>query len=85
MSDGWQTLASRVVYETAWMRIREDRLRQPSGALGVFSYVDKGPFRRGHSLDGERVYLMHQYRMVWAGDRRDATSLAALSLWRLAI
>jgi hypothetical protein len=44
MSDGWQTLTSRVVYETAWMRIREDRLRQPSGALGVFSYVDKGPF-----------------------------------------
>ncbi|HTE83661.1 MAG TPA: NUDIX hydrolase [Dehalococcoidia bacterium] len=90
MSERWETLSSRIVYETPWMRVREDRLRQPSGASGMFSYIDKGPFAIVIPYDGERVHLVHQYRYpvgcrTWElpggrGEASDLPSMAALEL-----
>jgi len=39
-----ETLASRIVYENRWMRVREDKIRRPSGAEGIFGVVDKPDF-----------------------------------------
>lgn len=90
MSEGWETLTSRVVYETPWMRVREDTLRQPSGAAGRFSYFDKGPFAVVIPFDGERVYLVSQYRYpigrrIWGlpGGRTETPDLAQMAAQEL--
>jgi 8-oxo-dGTP pyrophosphatase MutT (NUDIX family) len=86
MSDGWQTLSSKVVYETPWMRVREDALLQPSGRPGVYSYVEKEPFAVIIPFDGERLHLVCQYRhphgrAMWGlpGGRSDAPDLPAMA------
>ncbi len=35
----WQTLESRVAYENAWIRVREDAVLRPDGAPGVYGVV----------------------------------------------
>lgn len=39
MSD-WQTRTSTVVYENPWIRVREDGVRRPDGADGVYGVVE---------------------------------------------
>ena len=41
MSDEIETLASTVVYENKWMRLKEDKIRRSSGHQGVYSVVEK--------------------------------------------
>jgi 8-oxo-dGTP pyrophosphatase MutT (NUDIX family) len=36
----WSTLASRAVYENAWIRVREDQVRRPDGSEGVYGVVE---------------------------------------------
>ena len=36
----WSTLASRDVYENAWIRVREDEVRRPDGTPGVYGVVE---------------------------------------------
>ena len=36
----WSTLASRDVYENAWIRVREDQVRRPDGTEGVYGVVE---------------------------------------------
>lgn len=36
----WSTLASRDVYENAWIRVREDQVRRPDGSAGVYGVVE---------------------------------------------
>lgn len=36
----WSTLASRVVYENAWIRVREDAVERPDGTPGVYGVVE---------------------------------------------
>jgi ADP-ribose pyrophosphatase len=59
----WQTLASKVVYDNLWIRVREDQVVRPDGAPGIygvvhFKHVAIGvlPVEDGH------VYLVGQYR-----------------------
>jgi len=59
----WQTLASRVVYDNPWIRVREDRVIRPDGAPGIygvvhFKHIAVGvlPVEDGH------VYLVGQFR-----------------------
>jgi len=37
-------LASRIVYENRWMRVREDRVRRADGSDGIFGVVEKPDF-----------------------------------------
>jgi 8-oxo-dGTP pyrophosphatase MutT (NUDIX family) len=37
---GWQTLRSRVTYENPWIRVREDDVRRPDGASGIYGVVE---------------------------------------------
>jgi 8-oxo-dGTP pyrophosphatase MutT (NUDIX family) len=36
----WSTLASRDVYENAWIRVREDQVLRPDGQPGVYGVVE---------------------------------------------
>ncbi|NOY90395.1 MAG: DUF2064 domain-containing protein [Deltaproteobacteria bacterium] len=61
----WQRLSSRAVYETPWLRLREDHVRLPTGGHTTYSVVDTGecvgvlPF-----TDDGRVLLVRQYRYI---------------------
>jgi 8-oxo-dGTP pyrophosphatase MutT (NUDIX family) len=64
MRNPWRTLASRVVYENPWIRVREDRVIRPDGNEGIYGVV------MPHSVavkmvalyDDQRVHLVGQYR-----------------------
>jgi 8-oxo-dGTP pyrophosphatase MutT (NUDIX family) len=37
---GWQTHATRTVYENAWIRVREDGVTRPDGSAGVYGVTE---------------------------------------------
>jgi hypothetical protein len=37
---GWQTHATRTVYENAWVRVREDTVTRPDGSEGVYGVTE---------------------------------------------
>lgn len=59
----WKTKNSKIVYETAWMKIREDSVVRPDGSDGIYSYVEtpKSVFIVAQDAD-EQIYLIGQYR-----------------------
>jgi 8-oxo-dGTP pyrophosphatase MutT (NUDIX family) len=62
VTERWTTVDSRLVYENHWMRVREDRVRRPSGNVGLYGVIEKKPFVIVIPFDGERLYLVNQYR-----------------------
>lgn len=42
-SNPWRTQASRIAYENAWIRIREDRVIRPDGHEGIYGVVEMRP------------------------------------------
>jgi len=55
-------LASREVYRTPWMSIREDEVEFPSGLSGTFSVVDKADFVTVLPYADDGFWLVQQYR-----------------------
>jgi len=61
----WHRLSSRAVYETPWLRVREDRVRLPTGGHTTYSVIDSGecvgvlPF-----TDDGQVLLVRQVRYI---------------------
>jgi 8-oxo-dGTP pyrophosphatase MutT (NUDIX family) len=43
MQSPWKTLASRLVYENAWIRVREDRIERPNHGEGIYGVVEIRP------------------------------------------
>jgi 8-oxo-dGTP pyrophosphatase MutT (NUDIX family) len=39
----WKTLRSRVAYENAWLRVREDEVLRPDGQPGIYGVVEIRP------------------------------------------
>lgn len=59
----WTTLSSKVVYENAWMRVREDQVLRPDGEPGIYGMVVKGAATGVVAIDEQdRVVLVGQYR-----------------------
>jgi 8-oxo-dGTP pyrophosphatase MutT (NUDIX family) len=59
----WKPLASRVVYENAWLRLREDAVVRPDGERGVYSVVELRPSVGVVALNSQReVVLVGQWR-----------------------
>lgn len=62
----WQTISSKIVYESPWIVVHEDRVVTPEGKAGTYSYVDQ----RGDSVfivpvDSEGdSYLVQQQRYI---------------------
>lgn len=60
----WSTLASRVVYENRWIRVREDAVRRPDGDEGIYGVVEtRGPSVFVVALtEADEVVLVEQER-----------------------
>lgn len=58
-----ETLATRIVYENRWMRVREDSIRYRDGSTGIYGVVVKPNFVVIAPLDSDgRLHLVEQYR-----------------------
>lgn len=61
----WRTLASRRVYENAWIRVREDLAEMPDGRTTPYGVVECRPcVGILPFLDASTVVLVGQYRYV---------------------
>jgi 8-oxo-dGTP pyrophosphatase MutT (NUDIX family) len=55
-------LASREIYRTPWMSVREDDVEFPSGVRGTYSVVDKPDFVVVLPFAEDGFWLVQQYR-----------------------
>lgn len=64
MKNPWRTLATKLVYENSWIRVREDRVIRPDGNEGIYSVVSpRGAAVKVVALDdAQRLFLVRQYR-----------------------
>ncbi len=59
----WTTLSSRVVYENAWIGVREDAVVRPDGERGIYGVVHfKNRAVGVLAVEGGEIYLVGQYR-----------------------
>jgi 8-oxo-dGTP pyrophosphatase MutT (NUDIX family) len=62
-SNPWKTLASRVVYQNAWVRVREDAVVRPDGKPGIYGVVELRPSIGVVAIDADReIVLAGQWR-----------------------
>jgi ADP-ribose pyrophosphatase len=58
-----ETLATRIVYENRWMRVREDEIRYRDGSTGIYGVVVKPNYVLVVPQDSAgRLHLVEQYR-----------------------
>jgi ADP-ribose pyrophosphatase len=58
-----ETLATRVVYENRWMRVREDSIRRRDGSDGIYGVVEKPDFVVIAPMEQDgRLHLVQQFR-----------------------
>ena len=57
-----EQLSTQVVYETPYLRLREDRIRRPDGSDGIYSYVDKPDFALVIAVENGGFHLVEQHR-----------------------
>lgn len=59
----WKTLSSKVVYETSWIKMREDAVIDPEGNPGSYSFLDTPPavLIIPRTPEGD-IYIVGQYR-----------------------
>ncbi|HTW05878.1 MAG TPA: NUDIX hydrolase, partial [Acidimicrobiales bacterium] len=55
-------LGTRIVYQNAWMSVREDVVGLPDGTTGVYGVVDKPDFALVIPRERDGVWLVEQYR-----------------------
>ncbi|BFM21152.1 NUDIX domain-containing protein [Gilvimarinus japonicus] len=60
-------LSSKEVYKNQWLRVREDRVRRPSGAEGIYGVVEKPDFAVIAAIEDDHIYLVQQYRYTVGG------------------
>jgi 8-oxo-dGDP phosphatase len=60
---GWSTLcASREVYRSRWMTVREDQVRRADGSYGSYGVIDRPDYALVIARDGDRFCLVEQFR-----------------------
>jgi len=59
----WQTKSSRLVYENAWIRVREDQVTCPDGQPGIYGVVETRIATGVIALTPQHeIYLVGQFR-----------------------
>ena len=66
-SEEIECVASRLVYENRWMRLREDHIRHQNGSEGFFSVVEKPDFAVIAAIENSHIHLVEQYRYPLKG------------------
>jgi 8-oxo-dGTP pyrophosphatase MutT (NUDIX family) len=62
----WQTLSTNVLYDNGRLRLREDRVVQPDGNPGAYTFVEiPWPIVAVVAMTAESVYLVRQWRYPW--------------------
>jgi ADP-ribose pyrophosphatase len=66
----FRTLSSEVVYESRWVRVRQDTVAREDGATGAYGYLEiPYPIVMVAALDDRgRVCLVRQWRYPWGRD-----------------
>ena len=63
MNNPWKTLSSRIAYENAWVRLREDTVVRPDGGAGIYGVVEMRPSVAVVALNADRqIVLVGQWR-----------------------
>jgi len=57
-----RTLASGVVYEDRWMRLRRDEIERRDGSRGTYAYVEKADFALVIPAENDGFHLVEEYR-----------------------
>ena len=57
-----KTVSSRVVYENAWLSVREDAIERADGSPGIYSVVDKANYAVVVPYENDGFWLVEQYR-----------------------
>jgi 8-oxo-dGTP pyrophosphatase MutT (NUDIX family) len=59
----WRTLATRSVYDNAWISVREDEVVRPDGEQGIYGVVHFKNVAIGIlAVEDDYIYLVGQYR-----------------------
>ena len=59
----WKTEATRLVYENAWIRVREDQVIRPDGNPGIYGVVEYHPCVGVLPIDADgNIHLVGQHR-----------------------
>jgi 8-oxo-dGTP pyrophosphatase MutT (NUDIX family) len=59
----WKTVSSRIAYENAWIRVREDQVIRPDGGPGIYGVIEIRPSVAVVAIDEhDRVALVGQWR-----------------------
>src|SRR5579875_240225 len=59
----WKTAASRIAYENAWIRVREDQVIRPDGHPGIYGVIEIRPSIGVVAIDErDHVVLVGQWR-----------------------
>ena len=59
----WKTHGSRVVYDNAWIRVREDEVTRPDGGAGIYGVVEIRPSVGIVALnEQDEIVLVGQWR-----------------------
>jgi 8-oxo-dGTP pyrophosphatase MutT (NUDIX family) len=62
-SSPWKTLSTRVAYENAWIRVREDQVIRPDGGPGIYGVVEIRPSVAVVALnERDEIVLVGQWR-----------------------
>jgi 8-oxo-dGTP pyrophosphatase MutT (NUDIX family) len=86
-------LASGVVYEDNWMRLRRDDIQRRDGSLGTYAFVEKSDFALVIPVENDGFHLVEEFRYpvgrrTWSfpqggfpkGESGDPEELARLEL-----
>jgi 8-oxo-dGTP pyrophosphatase MutT (NUDIX family) len=57
-----RTLASGVVYQDAWMRLRRDEIERRDGSRGTYAFVEKADFALVIPAEDGGFHLVEEYR-----------------------
>jgi len=57
-----KTISSSIKYKNRWMTVYEDIIERPSGAQGIYGFVDKIDFVAILAIQDGYIYLVEQYR-----------------------
>src|SRR5215469_4553662 len=57
-----RTLATGVVYEDEWMRLRRDDIERRDGSRGTYAFVDKRDFALVIPAENDGFHLVEEYR-----------------------
>ncbi|OBH86549.1 ADP-ribose pyrophosphatase [Mycobacterium sp. E2989] len=64
-----ERIATREIYRSQWMVLREDDIRRQDGSPGIYGVVDKPDYALVMPFDGRRFRLVEQFRYP-LGERR---------------